>query len=66
MKEIVNNYYAYLLRLWRENDDSPWRVSLQDSRTGEKIGFAELGQLKTFLEDKTQGRLIDLGPADHD
>ena len=66
MKEIGNNYYAFLLRLWRENDASPWRSSLQDSRTGEKVGFANLGQLSSYLEDKTAGRLVDLSIPDHD
>ena len=64
MMDIGNNYYAYLLRLWRENDSAPWRLTLQDSRTGEKIGFADLAQFTTYLEDKTEGRLVDLGPPD--
>jgi hypothetical protein len=55
------NYHAYLLRLWRENDNAPWRVTLQDSRTGEKIGFTDLKKFSDYLEDKTEGRLLDFG-----
>jgi hypothetical protein len=61
MMERGNNYHAYLLRLWRENEMAPWRLTLQDSQTGERIGFADLGKLTNFLEDKTEGRLIDFG-----
>jgi hypothetical protein len=52
--------------LWRENDKAPWRLTLQDSRTGEKIGFKDLRQFATYLEDKTQGRLLDLGLPDQE
>lgn len=48
-------YQSYLLRLWRENgEDWSWRLSLQDTHTGERIGFACLEDLLRFLSDKTQ------------
>ena len=43
------NYYAYLLRLRRENPNEPWRVLLQDAATGERHGFASLIALLRFL-----------------
>ncbi|MFZ0546948.1 MAG: hypothetical protein WAM60_15985 [Candidatus Promineifilaceae bacterium] len=64
MIEKDNNYHAYLLRLWRENEDSSWRVVLQDARTGQKISFTELDKLTAFLEDKIEGRLVDF-KSDH-
>jgi len=48
-REKTPNYLAYLLRLWRENDSAPWRATLEDSRTGERIGFAGPKQLAAFL-----------------
>jgi hypothetical protein len=48
-------YLAYLLRLWRVNDDGEpvWRASLESPHTGERHGFANLELLFAFLEEKT-------------
>jgi hypothetical protein len=48
-------YLAYLLRLWRVNDDGKpvWRASLENPHTGERHGFANLQLLFAFLEEKT-------------
>jgi len=47
-------YRAYLLRLWEVETDEPvWRASLQDSHTGERLGFAGLEQLNEFLQKLT-------------
>ncbi len=48
-------YHAYLLRLWRVNTgrSTVWHASLEDSRTGERIGFADLRGLLAFLEEET-------------
>ncbi|GIK56875.1 MAG: hypothetical protein HND44_06065 [Chloroflexi bacterium] len=40
---------TFLLRLWQENPDAPWRVSLQHAVTGERWGFATLEALFSFL-----------------
>jgi transposase len=39
-----NNYHAYLLRLWRDDEFSAWRASLQDARAGELISFSSVSQ----------------------
>ena len=44
------HYQSYLLRLWRENPDSPWRASLESVTTGERQVFARLDALLAFLE----------------
>jgi hypothetical protein len=44
------NYYAGLLRLWREGAGCPWRASLQDAESGERLGFADLEQLFAYLQ----------------
>jgi hypothetical protein len=43
-------YRAHLLRYWREHQSpSAWRFSLEDVRTGERRGFADLDALIAFL-----------------
>lgn len=48
-------YHAYLLRLWSavEEGQLTWRASLENPRTGERIGFASLQRLFAFLLDQT-------------
>ena len=50
-----HDYQAYLLRLWRVNTSrgAVWHASLEDSRTGERRGFADLQGLVRFLEEQT-------------
>ncbi|MCE7988087.1 MAG: hypothetical protein DYG89_43535 [Caldilinea sp. CFX5] len=43
------NYHSYLLRLWRDQPDDPWRAALQATTTGERINFAEVSQMFAFL-----------------
>lgn len=44
MKREPSGYRAYLLRLWQAEDGerATWRASLQDVRTGQRLGFASL------------------------
>jgi hypothetical protein len=46
-------YRAYLLRLWQTGDGEAveWRVLLEDPRTGERHGFADLNSLLIFLNE---------------
>ena len=46
-------YHAYLLRLWQTGEGEPgvWRAQLEDPRTGERRGFADLASLFVFLND---------------
>jgi hypothetical protein len=49
-------YRAYILRLWlAEGDDGQpvWRAALEDARTNERHGFADLARLCAFLEAQT-------------
>lgn len=48
----AQEYVSYLLRLWQIGDqDRPvWRASLQNSRTGETVGFASLEALFDYLQ----------------
>jgi hypothetical protein len=44
-------YVSYLLRLWLAEDrDQPlWRASLENTHTGERMGFASLEALMAYL-----------------
>ncbi len=49
----AQRYHAYLLRLWQTGDDEAveWRAQLEDPRTGERRGFADLNSLFAFLNE---------------
>jgi hypothetical protein len=49
------DYFSYLLRLWRVRKGGPpvWRASLQSPQTGERVSFATLDDLCTFLRKQT-------------
>jgi hypothetical protein len=52
----LSPYFSYLLRLWLAGDgDQPqWRASLDDSLTGERVGFTSPQELFAFLQTKIQ------------
>jgi hypothetical protein len=41
--------HIFLLTLWREWDDGPWRAALRPPAGGARIGFADIEQLVAFL-----------------
>ena len=43
------HYQVYLLRLWRESTDAPWRLALREASDGTMIGFTDLDELVIFL-----------------
>jgi len=47
-------YIAYLLRLWRpDNDDRlSWRASIEHPHSGERKGFADLESMFLFLKEQ--------------
>jgi hypothetical protein len=63
-------YIAYLLRLWQVDgrDGQPvWRAALEDARTGERYGFADLTRLCAFLEAQTAHWIgPDTDPPEHE
>lgn len=52
------DYFSYMLRVWRDSSggrttsvkDTVWRASLQDPRSGERLGFNNLEELFSFLQ----------------
>lgn len=45
-------YHSYLLRMWREDEQMPWRIQLEDPHTREMIGFQNMEKLIKFLDEK--------------
>ncbi|MEJ2208326.1 MAG: hypothetical protein P8129_04735 [Anaerolineae bacterium] len=66
MSNRRRGYVAYLLRLWQVDggQDAPWRASLESPETGERLGFAGLGELFAFLEQACPGALGRPAPGD--
>ena len=61
MTDEKRSYRAYMLRMWQIKVDGEyvWRVTLESSLTGERLGFANLDALFTFLRQQT-GAAMDL------
>lgn len=57
MTRARRNYKAYLLRLWRDKQESPWRASLENPNSDERIAFATLVELVAFIEEMTGERI---------
>lgn len=56
MKDVgqQTDYLSYLLRLWRDSDDTAlWRASLQSPHASERIHFASLEDLLDYLRRQT-------------
>ena len=41
--------YIFVLTLWRDRDDAPWRAALRPADGGARLGFGDLEQLMVFL-----------------
>ena len=54
MRKKEADYYAYLLRLWREDGRANWRITLQSPHDGELIKFADLERFWEFLQQIVQ------------
>ncbi len=56
--ELVSEYHSFLVRLWREHANAPWRASVQSVQTGAIIHFPDLTRLFAFLQSHTGDKLI--------
>ena len=52
MKTVDDQLYqVYLLRLWRNRTDVPWRATLENSEGDTQHHFATVQELVRFLEN---------------
>ena len=45
--------HAYLVRLWRDGPNEPWRASAKQVVDGRELHFASLEKLFLFLHERT-------------
>ena len=66
MNKFHSHYLSYLLRLWQVEGESGsgWRASLQNPHTAERLNFANLEELMTFLEEKLNEQMPDTAEDD--
>ena len=66
MTDQSSDYMAFLLRLWRvdENDGVQWRASLEEPGTGQRRGFADIDRLCAFLEEQCRGTADQIAGSD--
>ena len=43
----VPKYHAFLVRIWQEDANEAWRVTLENPHTGQLMGF---GDIEAFIE----------------
>ena len=48
-------YTAYLVRLWQDTAQGPWRASAQSVQSGQITRFGSLAELFAFLETASTG-----------
>lgn len=48
----ARRYHSYLLRIWREDEQMPWRIQIENPHTHEVIGLQSLPKLKEFLDEQ--------------
>jgi hypothetical protein len=48
----MTNYHAYLIRIWRDNEQVPWRATLIMPKTGKQYSFSSFEQAMVFLEER--------------
>ena len=58
----ASRYQAYLLRLWREGPDAPWRAALEPADGAAPVNFGTVGALFAFLRDQLADPDADGGP----
>jgi len=53
ISEETTSHKSYMVRIWRSSSQSPWRVSVRVTQTGEQLQFARLENLFLFLSKET-------------
>lgn len=53
-QKIVQNRKVFVLKLWREQDDKPWRLAIQPRGASLSHGLPSLGALTEFIQTEMQ------------
>jgi hypothetical protein len=54
MNRLHPQYQSYLLRLWRPDSRTGWRIVVESVDSGERRSFSDLARLHAFLETQQQ------------
>jgi hypothetical protein len=46
--------FSYLLQMWHTGKEGAWQASLEDPRTGERVGLGSLKALWVFLQKRAR------------
>ncbi len=59
-------YQSYLVRLWQEDQQAPWRILVQSIQSGETLHFADLESFLAFIATQTASKqpAVDHGQAE--
>ena len=49
MSDLPANYQSYLLRFWRPDSETAWRIQIESVCSGHRQSFCELPGLVRFL-----------------
>lgn len=52
MDNTSRRYQAFLLRIWRDDETTAWRIQIENPHTNEVVGFPSLAKLKLFLDEQ--------------
>lgn len=56
------DYYIYMLRVWRESEvlaESPLRLSVENTRTGTRVGFTDWRNLVEYINSQASKGATD-------
>lgn len=54
MNTSMTDYHAYLIRLWRDDEQQPWRAELVSPQSGETRRFASPEQLFSYVQEQIE------------
>lgn len=49
---IRQQYHSFLLRMWREDETTPWRIQIENPHTHEIVGFQNMEKFMRFLNEQ--------------
>jgi len=58
------DYHIFMLRVWKESEvspDSPMRLSVENTRTGTRVGFTEWRKLVEYINSQAKGSANEVG-----
>ena len=61
---VLPNYHAYLIRIWRDTEKTPWRASVTHVETGEVHRFGSPDLAWEYLQARLKAGATEEMPGD--